>query len=402
MIEIGRTDHGSPVRKILLVVPSLGYGRTSKQFLLLAAGLPHLGFDVRVAVLEDGGGCARALRAQGTEVYELGRKRLFDLGTLRRLRRLFAAFRPDIVHAWSWASLRILAAAGTIRRGLLILSAVTPDERGSLWRQLDRWLLRGARLVVAAGPGEAEQCRQQGIPARKVVQVRPGVGPPALADTRDNLCRSLGIPPEARLILCLGLLVPGNGFQDAIWTFEILKYLFEDLHLLLIGDGPDRARLERFVRAVGAQGHVHFLGYYPDAAALLGHGELVWVPSRGHGGVNVALEAMAAGRPVVASRLPALAEIVQEGETGFLIDPGDKVALARRTRWLLENPRRCRQMGEAGKRRSELYFSAGQLVDRMACFYEEVTRTPREHREPEAPARALAGASGLQAGEALA
>src|SRR5262249_53236211 len=140
---------------------------------------------------------------------------------------------------------------------------------------------------------------------------------------------------------------------------------------ILIGGGPDEDRLKRFTRAVGAEGQVHFLGYQPDAAAFLGWGEMVWVPSSRHGGVNVALEAMAAGRPVVASRLPTLAEIVADGKTGFLIDPGDKVALARKTRMLLEDPKRAVQMGEAGRRRSECDFAASQFVDRFARLYED-------------------------------
>jgi glycosyltransferase involved in cell wall biosynthesis len=151
----------------------------------------------------------------------------------------------------------------------------------------------------------------------------------------------------------------------------MLKYVFPDLHLILIGDGPDRSRLEQFVRLIEAEGHVHFLGHQPDAAALLGHAEVVWVPSRKHGGVNVALEAMAAGRPVVASRLPALAEVLSDGKTGFLIDPGDKMALARKTRWLLHDPNRSRQMGEAGRQRGERDFSATGFVERFARVYEQ-------------------------------
>jgi glycosyltransferase involved in cell wall biosynthesis len=238
--------------------------------------------------------------------------------------------------------------------------------------------------MTATGPSEAKQYQRESIPAEKIVEVRPAIGVPPAATTRGDLCRSLGIPQDARLILCVGPLVAGNGVQDAIWTFEILKYLFEDLHLLLIGGGPDRARLEWFVRAIGAEGRVHLLGYRADASALLSHGEMVWVPNHEvgrisnrsyHAGSNTALEAMAAGRPVVASRVPPLSEIVKDGETGFLIDPGDKVALARRTRWLLENREDCRRMGEAGKERSQRDFSVGQLVDRFARMYEGVLNT---------------------------
>ena len=273
-----------------------------------------------------------------------------------------------MIHAWHSLSLRVLATHGLRRRSRLIVSAVGGQHSSpSFCKQVDSWLLRRADLVVAAGSAEAEQYRRQQIPEGRIVEVSPGVAPPPVCGAHDRFCRRLGIKETARLVACAGPLAPEKGFQDAIWTFEILKYLFEDLHLIMIGDGPDRGRLEQFVRLIGAERHVHFLGHQPDAAALLAYAEVVWVPSRRRGGVNVALEAMASGRPVVASRLPALAEVVADGDTGFLIAPGDKMALARKTRWLLDNPQRSHQMGEAGRRRGERDFPAARLVERFCA-----------------------------------
>jgi glycosyltransferase involved in cell wall biosynthesis len=360
------------MRKVLLVVPSLEYNGTSKQLGLVAVGLPRPQFQVRVAVLGESGAQAEMLRAKGIDVAELGWTRLVDLGLLRRLGKLIEAFRPDVVHAWNPLALRLLATLGVRRLSRVIVSAMAgPHRLRSFCERLDSWLLRGADLVIATGSAEAQHYRHRRIPDRRIVEVRPGVAPPQACGAHDRFCRWLGIKDNARLVACAGPLAPGKGFQDAIWTFEILRYIFPDLHLILIGDGPDRSRLERFVHLGGAEGHVHFLGRQPDAAALLGHAEVVWVPSRKHGGVNVALEAMAAGRPVVASRLPALAEVLTDGKTGFLIAPGDKVALARKTRWLLDDPQRGRQMGEAGRRRGEREFPATRLVERFARVYEQ-------------------------------
>jgi glycosyltransferase involved in cell wall biosynthesis len=363
------------VRKVLLVIPSLGYNGTSKQLLLLAAGLPQHRFEVRIAVLGESGCHAETLRNQGIEVYELGWKRLLDLTLFPRLRQLLAAYRPDVIHAWHLLSLRVLASAAGRGASRLIASAATQGTPWRpLWQQLDCRLLRRADLIIASGAAEWEHYRQQQIPEEKIVAVPPGVATRAVAGARDSLCRSLGIKQDARLVFCAGPLLPEKGFQDAIWSFAILHYLFEDLHLIVIGSGPERARLQQFVRASGTERRVHFLGDQPDAAAFFGHGEVVWVPSRRHGGVNVALEAMAAGRPVIASRLPALAEIIADGETGFLIEPGDKMALARKTRLLLDEPSRGRQLGEAGRQRIERGLTAAQLVDRFAHLYEEVIR----------------------------
>src|SRR5262245_14695656 len=125
-----------------------------------------------------------------------------------------------------------------------------------------------------------------------------------------------------RHIACMGTLERHKGFRDAIWAYAILHFLYPDLDMELIGDGPDRLRLEEFVRNTHCKDAVHLRGNRPDGPSLLRRAEVVWVPDQEEGGVNVALEAMAAGRPVVASRLPGLAEIVVDGQTGFLVPPG--------------------------------------------------------------------------------
>ena len=152
---------------------------------------------------------------------------------------------------------------------------------------------------------------------------------------------------------------------------DILHYLYEDLRLVLAGDGPDRPRLEQFARAIEVDRRVIFTGRQPDLAPWRHAAELAWVPSRTGGGVGAALEAMAAGLPVIATRLPALAEVVVDGAVGCLVPPGDKTELARQTRFLLNDPDRRRAYGEAGRRRAAEHFSVERLVRRCAELYEE-------------------------------
>jgi glycosyltransferase involved in cell wall biosynthesis len=102
---------------------------------------------------------------------------------------------------------------------------------------------------------------------------------------------------------------------------------------------------------------------------LLSRAAVVWVPSLTGGGVNVALEAMALGRAVVASRLPALAEVIADGKSGLLFTPGNKVELARQTRRLVDGPDLARRLGEEGRRRAAAQFSVGAMVERLAGWY---------------------------------
>lgn len=357
--------------KLLYFIPSLDYSGAAKQLLLLATGLPRERFTLRVCAWDKAAPWAEALRSAGIEVETLSWRRLVDLRPLVALRRSIGDFRPEVVHVWGtsllWPGLHLRSWAG----GRLVVSGWPPARKRSHrlgW--LDRWTLRSAPYqVVATGPGEAEHCCQLGMPGKKIVLIAPAVGPALEPSAKVmNWRAGLGLPSEARLLVCVGPLQMTKGYRDAIWAFDMLKYLYPNLRLLMIGDGPDRARLEEFARALHARDEIIFTGRWPQVGELMQAAEMVWVPGR-VGGLNVALEAMAAGRPVVAARQPALAEVIRDGETGFLFPPGDKAALARQTRALLEAPDRRRQIGDAGRQRAAA-FSVTEMVRRHLQLYE--------------------------------
>jgi glycosyltransferase involved in cell wall biosynthesis len=356
------------MRRILFVLPSLEYTGAGKQTALLVGGLPRDRYESRICAWGGDGPLGKRLREAGAMVDVLGRSHFFNLAAVGRWRRLLRAFQPDVIHTWGPGPLRLAALCPGRSGSRLIASAPLPvGERSSEPGRLDRWLLRRADLLAARGLTEVEHFFRLGVPAVNVVTVPPGVeqdaGTPAFPDRP-------GIPSSSRLITCVGSLRPHKGFRNAIWALDILRILFNDLRLLLIGTGPDRQRLERFVRAVELGTHVQFLGSRDDVPALLSQSELVWVPSLAASGLNVALEAMAQGRPVVTSRLGDLAEIVHDGETGFLVAPGNKLELARRTRLLLDDAGLRRRLGEAGRRRVSNSFAAAAMVRRFDALYD--------------------------------
>jgi glycosyltransferase involved in cell wall biosynthesis len=202
--------------------------------------------------------------------------------------------------------------------------------------------------------------------------VSPAVAAPAPPVSRLELCRRLDLPAGARLLVGVGPFASHKGFRDAVWALDILKYLYDDLFLVLIGDGPERNRLEDFARAVRVIDRVRFVGLQPDVSAWLAAADVVWIPSITTGGTNIALEAMAASRPVVASRTPGLAGIVVDGKTGLLFKPGDKVGLARHTHLLLENGELRDRFGEAGRRRIIDHFNVTDMVRRYGDAYEKL------------------------------
>ncbi|HJT78841.1 MAG TPA: glycosyltransferase, partial [Gemmataceae bacterium] len=322
--------------KVLFVIPSLRYGGAARQLTLLAAGLPAAQFERRVCVLGEAGPWIEDLRRAGVTVEVFGWRHVLDPRPFRGLRRAVRDFRPDVIHAWQAPALGAVALAGWGSGAAVVASWPFRSRRRGGWLgRAQRFLLARCAAVTVPTILEAERCKALGLPAARVHTVLPGVVPDA--GTSGEPAPLSSLPDGARVVAAVGPLLPEKGLRDAVWAVDILKELFRDLHLVLVGAGPDRFRLEQFAHAIHATGRVHFTGACPDVAGLLGRAEVVWVPDRVQSSLNAVLEAMAAGRPVVASRLPETAELVRDGETGLLVPPGDKAALARQTRRLLDD-----------------------------------------------------------------
>jgi glycosyltransferase involved in cell wall biosynthesis len=359
-------DDGHLMRTILFVLPNLEYRGAARQLSLLAAGLARESFRVHVAVLGLETPWAESLRGEGVEVEVLGWLRPFDVLPLVKLRRLVRSMRPDVLHVWGLAALRALVLTGSRPVNRLLISDALSFAQRLGW--LDRWLLQRAEGVIAFGAAEGERYRWLGVADTRLTIVSPAMPIPMAPDKPAELP---GMPTNDRVLLGLGPIEQHKGFREAVWAFDILHHLYEDVHLVLAGDGPDRSRVEQFARQIGVRKYVHFLGACGDLAPYLHRAEMVWVPSLRGGGVGAALEAMAVGRPVIASRLPDLAEIVVDGETGFLVEPNNKAALARQTRLLLDDPLRRQRMGEASRQRVREQFTVARLVETCARRYAE-------------------------------
>jgi glycosyltransferase involved in cell wall biosynthesis len=347
--------------KILHLIPRLNYSGSTRQLALLCQGLRREQFDLQICVLGEDDS-AICLLGPEPVVHVLGKTRLFDFVALWKLRRLLHSFRPDIIHAWGPAAVRNLALVGR-RKSRLVVGA--PLSYQSM-KPLDRWLLRKADRIVVRSKAEAERCRLAGLPKDRVVIVEPGIDHSPL--TTDHSPLTTHYSP---LIICAGKLEPHKGYRDAIWALDIVSFLYPDIHLAMAGQGPDRQRLENFAQRNKISPRISFLGPCGDMPGLLARATVVWVPSLADAGLSMALEAMAAGKPVIATNVPSLREIIDDGRTGFLIPPGDKVALARRTCELLRNSDLARNMGEAARTHVQ-GFSAKRFVERNMVLYREL------------------------------
>ncbi len=359
-------------RTVLFVIANLEYSGSARQLSLLTAHLPSKSFRVRVAVLGTETPWAASLRGQGVDVEVLGWRRPFDVLPFVALRRLVKSMRPDVLHVWGPTALRAVKLTGSRTKNLLVSAALSFARPAN---RVDRWLITHSEGVIAFGPAEAERYRRLGVSEPKITVVSPAMAPltfPNLRERPGGTVKPVELSPvkaNDRVLLGMGPIEPHKGFREAVWAFDIVRHLYDDVHFVMIGDGSDRQRVEQFARQIGVRDHVHFLGHCTETASYLRRGDIVWVPSLRGGGVCAALEAMAVGRAVIASRLPDLAEIVVDGETGFLVEPNNKAALARQTRLLLDDSPRRQRMGESGQQHVGEHFSVNRLVEACARRY---------------------------------
>jgi glycosyltransferase involved in cell wall biosynthesis len=184
------------------------------------------------------------------------------------------------------------------------------------------------------------------------------------------------------LIVASGPSENGMGPRDAIIAFDMMRYDLKDLHLVIVGSGPEAPALERFARSLAFDDlRVRFVDRTPDAAALFQTSEAVFATRPIHG-VEDALEAMVAGNPVIGWGTADLAEIVEDKATGLLVAPGDRAALAAAMRSVLDKPGYSRRLGNAGRDRAQERFGFARMVEQYARLYVEIA-PPRAANRPE-------------------
>jgi len=359
-------------RRVLHVISTLTRGGAEKQLALLAAGLPRDEFDVHVCAISRGGPLEADLRAAGIPVTVIGKQWKYDPLAWWRLRRHIARLKPDLVQTWMFTANAYGRTAAHWAGVKHIVASERCVDSWKAWLQLaiDRWLARKTDAIVANSRGVKEFYVANGIPPEKLVVIENGILPaPPSNVTHDQLCDELGIPRGVHLIGAVGRLWHQKRIKDLIWAADLLKVIRDDVHLLIIGEGPLRENLEEFRDACQIQDKVHFLGSRDDVMRLMPHFALLWLASDYEGLPNVVMEAMTAGVPVVATDIAGTRDLVTHGETGFLTSVGDRANLARLAHKLLEDPAMRTRFGQAGRERVAAEFSVERMVAAHAELY---------------------------------
>ena len=280
------------------------------------------------------------------------------------LARLLRSLRADVVHTHLVHADAYGGVAARLRGAQLVSTKHNDDPfRTGAFRFVERGLARLAdRIVTITDSLRRFTVEQVGIPAAKVETIHYGMDElpePWGENTPDD------VPAGARVLLAIARLTPQKGVDVAV---RALAALPDDVALVVLGEGPERARLESLARELGVGRRLFLPGRVPDVTAWLRRAVVLVHPVRWEGfGLGV-LEAMLAGLPVVATRVSSLPELVAEGETGLLVQPDDPAALALGIARALEQP----QLGEAGRERAHREFSVDRMARKTLDLYERL------------------------------
>ncbi|MBA4189452.1 MAG: hypothetical protein C0467_15790 [Planctomycetaceae bacterium] len=366
---------------VFLLVKELAPGQDATAVRLLALGLPRDRFFVSVGVLGSPSvPIAEELRAAGVPVHSVPSRHSLDLTGLRRLRRVIRETDPAVLHIFGTEAARAARLvvdsqgdAGNTPR-LVVSGAATPT--GGLGGWFASRLIRRADRVVPTTWADGERYRKLGIHAERLTRICPGVPESVPGANPDAILEKLGIPLNSRYIVMDAQLEHGSGAKDAIVAFDMLRYDCKDLHLVVFGAGAGTSPLVQFGHGLAHEDfRVKFAEHETtDRAQVVQKALAVWVTTP-QGGTNEALEAMAAGKPVVACATPDLTEIIDDGVTGFLVPVGDKAMLATKTRWLLDDPAYAEKMGKAGRVRATERFPVARMIDQFSHVYVELANS---------------------------
>jgi glycosyltransferase involved in cell wall biosynthesis len=382
--------------RVLRVIARLNVGGPALHVTYLSAGLQERGYETTLVAGDVAGGeesMAFVAERAGVDVVRLpGLSRelspVRDLLATIELARVIRRVRPHIVHthtAKAGAVGRVAAVLAGRRRPIVVHTFHGHVLRGyfgrlgsQVFRAIETALAHVSDRLVAVSPEVRDELVGIGVaPAGKFVVVRLGIDlEPRVAfdGNRDEVRRRIGIGPERFVLGWFGRMTAVKRTDDLLDVLVAVRNAGVDAVLLLVGDGSDRDRLEQRAHDLGVARHCLFLGYQKEIGAWYAACDVVLLTSANEGTPVTIIEALAAGRPVVATRVGGVGDVVEDGVGGTLVASGDTDAMAAELVRLAADPAGRTDLGQAGRRRMLERYAVPRLVADIDDLYRTLLR----------------------------
>ncbi len=345
--------------------------------------------DRAIVISPTEGSFTERLRQENIPVYIIPAWKTYHFFNALRLAGILKKERADLVHTHAMVQVNVQARLGAWIAGIPVISHLhLPNHfrKHPLIRAYqvlaDLWTARLCDEMITVSEATKETLLTEGKIYGKAKVIYNGVDSNQFTNLRprEAVLKEFGLNSTQRLIGTVGRLCPAKGQREFILSArEILAKVPESIFMIVGKDIEQGGNYERELRQLvfesGLTKQVIFTGYRPDVLELLNAFDLFVLSSKIEGFPLVLLEAMALGKAVVATEVGGVPELVVRGETGFLVPPSDWRALSSSVVSLLSDPRRIRQMGEAGRRRVREQFSEDQMTNAILSLYDRCVRS---------------------------
>jgi len=360
----------------MLLAIGLGVGGTETHILELASRIDRSRYDVTVCCLKAAGCVADELRARGVRVVSLNGTGKLDALVLFRLWRLLREERPDVIQAFLFRANMAARLLGRVTKAFPVISSYHDEVVSEGWfiRALDRLTFGWSHTIVCCSEAVRRSVSSQvcARPARYTI-IPFGLDPQQFNPSGAAARQELGLRQDLPVLGTVCRLVePKKGLSVLLQAMaEMRRREGSPLcQILIVGDGPARSMLQTMSERLGIAPWVVFAGCRRDIPRVLPllHGFVM--PSLYEGFGIAILEAMASGKPVVATTVGGIPEFVKHGETGWLVEPGNPLALAEAMTSLLTDQESARRMGGRARDFVREHFGIATVVRRHEQVYD--------------------------------
>ncbi len=365
--------------KILQLISSEGKYGAETMLLCLVKSLALLGHESVIGVFRNSH-CphtevAEAARLKGLKVEIIPCDGKIDRRAVDVIRHCLQIHSIDLVHTHGYKAnfYGYLAARG---KGVPAVATYHLDwpDRGlalRLYHLFDRLVVRRFGKIAAVSEAVARSLRRSGVPSAKIVTIDNGIDLSPFAQARPILQEEISERPDA-LIGLVGRLTPQKGCEYFLRAAQRVLIDFPRTLFVLVGEGPDRRKLEELVRDLNIAERVIFAGHREDMPGVYASLDILVLPSINEGLPMTLIEAMAAARPVIATPVGAIPKLIIPEQTGLLVNPRDPVGLAAALGRLISNPDLRHRLGRDGQAWVMRRFSAEAMAQQYAEIYQEV------------------------------
>jgi len=358
------------------LVLSLGVGGTERLVCEMCRDLTSE-FEVLVCCLDEPGIWGRKLRREGIPVYALYRSPGIDLSVVFALARLLKKQKVNLIHAHQYSPFFY----GALARLLIPAVKLLFMEHGRHWPEVKKplknlinrfFFQRLAHEMVAVSREVRERLvLYEGLSRQKIRVIYNGIKdiPRLSTEERQHLRKKWGFRKEDFVVTTVGRFDPIKNLPMLLQALAIARGQNGCLRAFLIGDGPEREKLETLVGILGLEGEVVFTGFREDAVRLIQAADCFVLSSFSEGTSLALLEAMAAGLPCVVTDVGGNPEVVADSETGFVVPSRDVVKMAAAFSLLAEKRDLARKMGEAARKRFKSHFTFAKMMQEYRSLY---------------------------------